>query len=100
MNRAMTGDERALILQSDGRVLHAAWYRHPPENAVIVPRDALPEGDVSQYRYEGGAFVYDPLPEPEPEPEEPTAQERIAALEQQNALLTECLLEMSEIVYG
>lgn len=29
-----------------------------------------------------------------------TEAERIAQLEQQNAMLTECLLEMSEIVYG
>ena len=29
-----------------------------------------------------------------------TDSERIAQLEQQNAMLTECLLEMSEIVYG
>ena len=35
------------------------------------------------------------------EPETPlTDSERIARLEQQNAMLTECLLEMSEIVYG
>ena len=35
------------------------------------------------------------------EPETPlTDSERIAQLEQQNAMLTECLLEMSEIVYG
>ena len=29
-----------------------------------------------------------------------TDSERIAQLEQQNAMLTECLLKMSEIVYG
>ena len=29
-----------------------------------------------------------------------TDSERIAQLEQQNAMLTDCLLEMSEIVYG
>ena len=35
------------------------------------------------------------------EPETPlTDSERITQLEQQNEMLTECLLEMSEIVYG
>lgn len=35
------------------------------------------------------------------DPETPlTDSERIAQLEAQNAMLTECLLEMSEIVYG
>lgn len=32
--------------------------------------------------------------------EEMKREERIAELEAQNAMLTECLLEMSEIVYG
>ena len=36
------------------------------------------------------------LPEPEPEP---TVEERVTALEEQNAVLEECLLEMSEVVY-
>ena len=35
------------------------------------------------------------MPEPEPTPEE-----RIAALESQNQMLTECLMEMSQIVYA
>lgn len=93
-------DQRVIALGDDGRVLHAAWYRVPPAGAVIVPRSALPEGDVTQYRYVNGEFVHDPMTEPEPEPDTQTAEERIAALETQNAMLTECLLEMSEIVYG
>ena len=40
-------------------------------------------------------LVEDPVyPEPEPTPEE-----RITKLEEQNQFLTECLLEMSEAVY-
>ena len=39
------------------------------------------------------------LPET-PEPVEATMPERVAELERQNAMLTECLLEMSGIVYG
>lgn len=35
----------------------------------------------------------------EPIPES-TAEERIAALEEENAMLMECILEMSEIVYA
>ena len=95
----MRRDQVVLRLGEDGRVLQAAWYKAPPEGAVIVTREALPQGDVTQYRYASGAFVYDPLPE-EPELPAQTAEERIAALEAQNAMLTDCLLEMSEIVYG
>lgn len=35
------------------------------------------------------------LPEPEPSPEE-----RLAELEAQNQMLTQCLMEMSQIVYA
>ena len=67
----MDKEHAALRLDADGRVLGAAWHRTQPEGAVIIRRDELPEGDVTQYRYEGGAFVYDPLPET-PEPVETT----------------------------
>lgn len=44
--------------------------------------------------YWGKAADYDPhVPMP-------TDKERIAQLEEQNTMLTECILEMSEIVYG
>ena len=75
----MDKEHAALRLDADGRVLGAAWHRTQPEGAVIIRRDELPEGDVTQYRYEGGTFVYDPLPET-PEPVETTVPERVAEL--------------------
>lgn len=33
-------------------------------------------------------------------PAAPTAEERIAALEETNAMLTECILELSELLYN
>ena len=48
------------------------------ETMVIV--DTLPEGDVCDYRYENGAYIYDPLPEPEPVESEPTAEEILNAM--------------------
>lgn len=33
-------------------------------------------------------------------PPEPTPEERIAALEEQNEMLTECILELSELLYN
>lgn len=57
----------ALNIAEDGRILSATYPQYAPEGAVIA--DALPEGDISDYRYVGGQYVYDPLPEPEqPEP--------------------------------
>ena len=53
----------ALNLAEDGRILSATYSKFAPADAVIV--DELPDGDITEYRYEGGEFVYDPLPQPE-----------------------------------
>jgi len=54
----------------------------------------LPNGtNILDFLYINGEYVYDPYPiNPEPE-------ERITALEQQNEMLLECILEMSELLY-
>ena len=65
------------------RILSAAIMPHPPIDAVLVY--VLPDGDITDYLYVNGEYVYDPLPEPEPEPVEPgpSDSERIDALEKQ-----------------
>lgn len=55
-----------LNLSDDGRVLSAGMYAVIPADAVQV--DKLPEGDLYDYRYENGEFIYDPLPKPPVEP--------------------------------
>ena len=62
----------SLNLDKDGRILSACVCLKGFEYKNIV--DALPEGNISDYRYVGGEYVYAPLPEPEPTPE-PTATE-------------------------
>ena len=73
----------ALNLAGDGRILSATYEKYAPADAVLV--DKLPEGDISDYLYQDGAYIYDPLPEPE-EPE-PTAslESRVTDLEQTSA---------------
>ena len=68
----------ALNLDKDGRILSACVCLDGFEYENIV--DALPEGDISSYKYIGGEYVYDLLPEPEPQPEEPTADDVLDAL--------------------
>lgn len=49
--------------------------------------ETKPEGDVTDYLYIDGEYIYDPLPEPE-QPEAPTEadyESRIAALEEELA---------------
>lgn len=58
----------ALNLAEDGRILSATYSKYAPVDAVIV--EELPSGNVYEYRYVGGEFIHDPLPEPvQPEPE-------------------------------
>lgn len=54
----------ALNLAGDGRVLSATYEQYAPVDAVLV--DELPEGDISEYLYKDGAYIYDPLPAPDP----------------------------------
>ena len=70
----------ALNLAEDGRILSATYDKYAPPNQPRV--NELPDGDISEYRYVNGKYIYDPLPEPEAQP---TQEERIAALEDQLA---------------
>ena len=66
----------ALNLAEDGHVLSATYPQYAPADATIV--ETLPDGDISDYLYVNGEYVYDPLPKPE-EPEA-TADEVLNAL--------------------
>ena len=56
---------------------------------------AIEDGEDAYTVAEGGV-----VPEPvQPEPG-PTVQEQLAELQEQNKMLTQCLLEMSETVYA
>ena len=68
----------SLNLDTDNRILSACICLEGLEYENIV--DALPQGDISDYKYIGGEYVYDPLPKPEPQPEEPTTDEILDAL--------------------
>lgn len=87
----------ALNLAEDGRVLSATYLEYVPEDAVedAVKVDELPDGDVSEYRYDvtTGEFIHDPLPEPEVD-EKPTQLDIIEAQVTYTAMMTGTLLEV------
>lgn len=66
----------ALNLSAEGRVLSATYAKYAPADAVKV--DALPEGNLSDYLYQDGEYVYSPIPATEP-----TTEEQIAELKAQ-----------------
>lgn len=68
----------ALNLDTDNRILSATFEQYATEDMPKV--ETLPDGDVSDYKYIDGVYVYDPLPEPEPIEPEPTADEILNAL--------------------
>ena len=85
-------EKYALNLAEDGRVLSATFEKYAPADSVLV--DNLPDGNLSDYRWQDGAFVYDPLPEPDPVPEEPSQLDRVEAQATYTAMMTDTLLEV------
>lgn len=68
----------ALNLAENGRILSATHEKYAPKNAVLV--DALPNGDISDYLYADGEYIYEPIPKPEVPVAEPTADEILNAM--------------------
>ena len=68
----------SLNFDKDGRILSACVCLEGFEYENVV--DTLPDGSISDYKYIGGEYVYDPLPEPEPQPEEATIDDVLDAL--------------------
>ena len=62
----------ALNLAEDGRILSATFEKYAAPGMVLA--DTLPDGDITEYRYENGGYVHDPLPV-EPVESEPTTEE-------------------------
>lgn len=66
----------ALNLGADKRILSATSEKYASKGMVFV--DKLPDGDISDYLYINGNYVYEPVPAPPPVP---TPEERIEELE-------------------
>nr|DAJ68278.1 MAG TPA: hypothetical protein [Caudoviricetes sp.] len=56
----------ALNLGENGRILSVCNCLEGQNYENIV--DSFPDGDVTEYRYENGEFIHDPLPKPEKKP--------------------------------
>ena len=81
----------ALNLAEDSRILSATYEKYAPADAVQV--DELPEGNLYEYRYVDGEYVYDPIPV-EPVEEKPSQLDIIEAQVTYTAMMTDTLLEV------
>lgn len=59
------------IDKKTNRVLSATFPQYARAGAVIV--EALPDGDITHYLYQHGAYIYAPLPHPVA-PDEPETE--------------------------
>lgn len=75
----------ALNLSESRRVLSATFRKYANSNASLV--NELPDGDVSDYLYVDGSFIYSPLPTQETADEIPTTEQRVTDLEEAMSLL-------------
>ena len=80
----------ALNLNEENRILSITFDKYAPENQPRV--ETLPEGNVADYKYIDGEFVYDPLPIVEAV-EEPSQLDIIEAQVAYTAMMTDTLLE-------
>ena len=73
----------ALNIAEDKRILSATYEEYATAEMPIV--ETLPEGNIADYLYIDGEYVYEPLPEPEPVEPEPTEvevlQDEVTALQ-------------------
>lgn len=67
----------ALNLDADGRILSATYEAYATAGMLVV--STLPDGDITDYKYINGEFIYEPLPEPI-QPQEPTIDDIIDTL--------------------
>lgn len=70
-----------LILDEDNRIVSALPQRYAQKDAIIA--DKLPDGNLHDYLYIDGEYVYDPKPIPPAPDPQPTQEERIAELEEE-----------------
>lgn len=82
----------ALNLNNDDRILSACVLL--PSTPDTMPRvDSLPDGDINDYLFVNGEYVFDPVPTPEPPEPEPTDFDRLDAQVTYTAMMTDTLLE-------
>ena len=80
----------ALKINEDDRILYACVVLQNGNYDGMPIVSAIPEGDVNDYLYVDGQYVYDPIPEPE-HTEDATLESRVETLETDSTEMKEAL---------
>ncbi len=80
----------ALNLAEDGRILSVTFEQYASAENVIV--DSIPEGNIANFLYKDGEFIYDESPSNSSE-DQPSVLDRIEAQVVYTAMVTNTLLE-------
>lgn len=81
----------ALNLNEENRILSATYDKYAPFDQPRVEK--LPEGNICDYLFDNGEYIYDPIPVVEPEAV-PTQLDMIEAQVTYTAMMTDTLLEV------
>lgn len=89
----------AIQTDSTNRIKRWEFTKYVPSEQLdqYILVDTIPEGNLPDYLYIKGEYIYDPLPEPAPEPSAPTLEDRVGSLE---ATTDDMVLLMAELIGG
>ena len=77
----------AINLDETNRITSYTFEQNADDKAIIV--DTLPDGNVTDYKYIKGDYVYDPLPKPDPPDPDPTGSITYATYDELAAAIQE-----------
>ena len=79
----------SLNLDNDNRILSATFSKYADKGLVIVQQ--LPTGDISNYKYVDGNYIFSPLPKPD-DTKKPSQMDKIEAQLTYTAMMTDTLI--------
>lgn len=83
----------ALKLSDDNRIMYACKVLEKGNYSHLTVVDTLPEGDVTDWLYIDGEYIYDPLPEQEQAEPVRSTEERLTELEESFAMILSGVVE-------
>lgn len=89
----------ALKLAPNGRILSVTKPQYAPASQPRV--ESIPAGNIADYLYVNGEFIYSPVANHNTQPDEITLlRAQIQALSDRNDFMEDCIAEMAMLIYA